>query len=67
MTYTKFQFTPARGGRHNLSVANRLKKWFQFTPARGGRPAANGSSTPWRGFQFTPARGGRRQTWPGDA
>ena len=56
----RFQFTPARGGRH--ASHSFAASWivFQFTPARGGRPHSPSSATPTWWFQFTPARGGRR-------
>ncbi len=38
MILPRFQFTPARGGRH--WIGRQAIAWgvFQFTPARGGRP-----------------------------
>ena len=33
----RFQFTPARGGRRDISIDTQTAQQFQFTPARGGR------------------------------
>ena len=40
----RFQFTPARGGRHLLSLRLARCLLFQFTPARGGRPWRSGQT-----------------------
>ena len=59
--FPRFQFTPARGGRHREAAEAVLATMFQFTPARGGRLGLYTTDSAAGEFQFTPARGGRPQ------
>ena len=58
----RFQSTPPRAGRPNMSVATNHSVKFQSTPPRGGRPCSSGSCFSNLMFQSTPPRGGRQNS-----
>ena len=51
---SRFQFTPARGGRRWAGVVVLILEWFQFTPARGGRLGHFPRFRPFRCFNSRP-------------